>query len=43
MVADPINRNEDIISLYSPESPFTVYDQEYWWGDQWKRWIWIRD
>ena len=26
---------EDIISLYSPDSNFTVYDQKYWWSDQW--------
>ena len=25
----------DIISIYSPESKFTIYSQEYWWGDAW--------
>ena len=24
-----------IISLYSPDKPFTVYDAEVWWGDSW--------
>lgn len=26
---------KDIISMYSPDKPFPVYDQEYWWGDTW--------
>ena len=26
---------KDIISVYSPISPFTVYEQEYWWSDDW--------
>lgn len=26
---------EEIISLYKPESPFSVYDQKYWWSDEW--------
>lgn len=25
----------DIISIYSPDSKFTIYSQEYWWGDAW--------
>jgi hypothetical protein len=24
-----------IISMYHPEQPFPVYDQEVWWGDSW--------
>ncbi len=24
-----------IISMYSTEKPFPVYENEYWWGDQW--------
>ena len=24
-----------MISIYSPDKPFTIYDQEYWWGDEW--------
>ena len=26
---------EEIISLYEPNAPFTIYDQKYWWGDKW--------
>jgi len=26
---------KDIISMYSPESPFPVYEQKYWWSDNW--------
>lgn len=26
---------KDIISVYSPASPFTVYEQDYWWSDVW--------
>ncbi len=26
---------EDIISMYSPDSEYTVYEQEYWWSDKW--------
>jgi hypothetical protein len=25
----------DIISIYSPEKPYKVYDQEIWWSDTW--------
>lgn len=25
----------DIISMYSPDKPFSVYEQEIWWGDSW--------
>ncbi len=24
-----------IISIYSPDKPYTVYDQKIWWGDDW--------
>ena len=24
-----------IIALYSPDKPYTVYDQKVWWGDEW--------
>ncbi len=24
-----------IISMYSPDKPYTVYDQKVWWGDDW--------
>lgn len=26
---------EELISIYAPEKPFVIYDQKYWWGDQW--------
>lgn len=26
---------ESIVSIYSPDSPFTVYDIHEWWGDSW--------
>jgi len=26
---------ENMISIYAPESPFTVYDYEIWWSDDW--------
>jgi hypothetical protein len=26
---------ESIISLYSPDSKYIVYDQNYWWSDKW--------
>ena len=24
-----------IISMYAPDSPFKVYENDYWWGDKW--------
>jgi hypothetical protein len=27
--------NEVIVSIYSSEKPFMVFDQSFWWGDQW--------
>jgi len=26
---------EEMISLYSPDKPYTVYREDIWWGDQW--------
>ncbi len=26
----------DIISIYSPDKPYKVYDQEIWWSDKWE-------
>jgi len=26
---------EDIISIYSPDKPYRVYNQEFWWSDKW--------
>jgi hypothetical protein len=26
---------KDIVSIYSPDKPFKVYHQDYWWGDAW--------
>ena len=26
---------KDIISIYSPDKPYTVYHQDYWWSDKW--------
>ncbi len=26
---------KDIISMYSPDKTYTVYNQEYWWSDKW--------
>ncbi len=27
--------DEDIISVYSADKPFVVYDEKYWWSDNW--------
>ena len=27
--------SKNVISMYSPESPFSVYCHECWWGDGW--------
>ena len=32
---DVPGHNEEIISIYSQDKPFKVYDQKYWWGDAW--------
>lgn len=26
---------KDIVSIFSPDKPYTVYDQSEWWGDNW--------
>ncbi len=26
---------KDIISVYSPDKPYKVYNSEFWWSDQW--------
>ncbi len=26
---------KDIVSIYSPDKPYTVYHQDIWWSDQW--------
>ncbi|PIU15736.1 hypothetical protein COT20_01420 [bacterium (Candidatus Gribaldobacteria) CG08_land_8_20_14_0_20_39_15] len=26
---------EEVISMYSPDKPFKVYEQKYWWSDKW--------
>ena len=25
----------EILSMYSPDSPYIIYDKEYWWSDKW--------
>ena len=34
---------KDIISMYSPDKPFRVYEQKYWWSDNWDPLGWGRD
>jgi len=34
---------EDIISAYSPDSPFTVYKNDVWWGNDWDAMDYGRD
>lgn len=34
---------KDIISLYSPDKPFTVYSQDFWWSDKWDAMSYGRD
>jgi len=26
---------KQIVSMYAPEKPYVVYDQDEWWGDGW--------
>lgn len=26
---------KEIISVYSPDKPYPVYDQKVWWSDDW--------
>ncbi len=32
---DAPGHNENLISMYSPESPIKVYCHKYWWSDEW--------
>ena len=32
---DAPGHDEEVISVFSPEKPMTVYDQKYWWSDKW--------
>ncbi len=32
---DVPGHDEMLISMYSPQSPVTVYDHKYWWSDEW--------
>ena len=34
---------QDIISTYSPDKPFKVYNQEFWWSDAWDPMSYGRD
>jgi hypothetical protein len=34
---------KDIISIYSPDKPYTVYHQDYWWSDAWEPMDYGRD
>jgi len=34
---------KEIVSIYSPESLYKVYDQEVWWGDKWDPLAYGRD
>lgn len=33
----------DIISIYSPDKPFKVYHQDFWWSDKWDAMEYGRD
>lgn len=35
VVCNAPGHNEEIISMFSPDKPFTVYDEKYWWSDRW--------
>lgn len=28
---------EDVVSIFSPDKPFIIYCQKYWWGDTWEK------
>jgi hypothetical protein len=32
---DALDYDESLISIYSPENSVVVYDQKYWWSDEW--------
>ncbi len=34
--------SEEIISMYAPDSPYIVYDHDYWWSDEWDPLQWGR-
>ncbi len=34
---------EDIISIYSPDKSYIVYDQDFWWSDKWEALYYGRD
>lgn len=34
---------KEIVSIYSPDKPFKVYDQKYWWSDNWDPMEWGRE
>jgi hypothetical protein len=34
---------KDIISIYSPDKPYKVYEQEIWWSDKWNALDYERD
>src|SRR3989344_2422305 len=38
-----LGHDEEIISVFSPEKPFTVYDYKYWWSDAWNPFDYGRD
>ena len=27
--------NEEVISMYDPKSPYVIFDNKYWWSDEW--------
>ncbi|MBI1812382.1 hypothetical protein HYR82_01195 [Candidatus Peregrinibacteria bacterium] len=33
----------EIVSMYPPDSPFTIYEQDIWWSDQWNALEYGRD
>lgn len=35
--------DKEIISMYPPDSPFPVYEQDFWWSDQWDALSYGRD
>ncbi len=40
---DAPRHNEDIVSIYHKERKLTVYDQKYWWSDEWDSMKYGRD
>ena len=34
--------SEEVISMYAPDSPYMVYDRDYWWSDKWDPLQWGR-